>query len=62
MHCPWMTGRDQVPIEALIDELRATLDEREQVIRALASGVAGSYRFERTTWRVVELFEPGSGA
>jgi hypothetical protein len=49
MQCPWMKGRDQVPLDALIDELRATLEEREQVIAAMQAGVTGPYRFGLTT-------------
>jgi hypothetical protein len=55
MNCPWMRGRDKVPIEQLISELRETLHEREQVITAAKSGKPGPYRFERTVWQRFDI-------
>ena len=42
-------------MRALVDELRQTLAEREQVIAAMKSGVPDPYRFERTVWEPVDL-------
>jgi hypothetical protein len=55
MNCPWMRDRDKVPIEQLIDQLRETLEEREQVIAAAKLGVPGPYRFERSVWERFDL-------
>lgn len=54
MGCPWMRGRDHVPLSALVDELCATLDEREQVIAAQKLGLPGPYRFEGSVWQRVD--------
>ena len=53
---PWMQGRGQVPFGNLIQELQATLDEREQVIAMAESGVAGPYGFENSVWKTFEGF------
>jgi hypothetical protein len=53
--CPWMKGRNQVPMGALVDELRSTRDEREQVIGAVKAGKPRPYRFEHTIWEPVDL-------
>lgn len=58
MNSPWMKGRDQVPMHALLEELRQTIAEREQVIAAMKSGLPGPYRFERTVWEPVDLLGP----
>jgi hypothetical protein len=54
---PWMKGRDEVPFQNLIEELQATLSEREQVIATAESGVAGPYVFEKSLWKNVDLLE-----
>ena len=54
---PWMKGRDKVPFQRLIEELQATLNEREQVIEMAGSGVAGPYVFEKSVWKNVDLLE-----
>ena len=53
---PWMKGRDEAPFEKLIEELQATLSEREQVIVMAESGVVGPYVFEKSVWKHVDLF------
>ena len=58
MNSPWMRGRDRVPFEQLIEQLRETLEEREQVIAAAKLGIVGPYRFDRTVW---DRFDPLSG-
>ena len=51
MSCPWMKGRDKVPMAALVQELQETLREREEVVAAIKMGIPGPYRFERTVWK-----------
>jgi hypothetical protein len=58
MNAPWMKGRGNVPLGCLVDHLRETLDEREQVIAAIKLGVAGPYAFERSVW---DVFNPLAG-
>ncbi len=55
---PWMKGRDSVPLNDLIAQLRETLQEREQVIAAIKTGVPGPYKFQRSVW---EKFNPLGG-
>ena len=55
VNAPWMRGRDRVPFDDLIEQMQATLAEREQVIAAAEKGVPGPYTFERSVW---ELFKP----
>lgn len=55
---PWMRGRGHVPLASLVEELRTTLQEREQVIAAMKFGIAGPYRFERSVW---DTFQPLAG-
>jgi hypothetical protein len=65
MSGPWMRGRSHVPLGSLVEELRATLTEREQVIAACKFGINGPYRFERSVWDVLRPFaglDLGSGA
>ena len=57
---PWMKGRGQVPLEQLVEQLRETLDEREQVIAAIKCGIEGPYSFERSVWEVPNFFS-GTG-
>ena len=52
---PWMKGRSAVPFGELIEQLQETLKERDVVIAATESGVAGPYRFERSVWEQVDL-------
>ncbi|NLX96019.1 MAG: hypothetical protein GXY83_07575 [Rhodopirellula sp.] len=52
---PWMKGRSAVPFGELIEQLQETLKERDVVIAATESGVAGPYRFERSVWEHVDL-------
>jgi len=54
---PWMKGRAAVPFESLIEELQATLSEREQVIGMADLGTAGPYAFEKSVWKNVDLLE-----
>jgi hypothetical protein len=54
---PWMRGRSNIPFANLIDELLATLREREQVIAMAESGVAGPYVFGKSSWKSVDLLE-----
>ncbi|CAN5171587.1 hypothetical protein BH10PLA2_BH10PLA2_28740 [soil metagenome] len=51
---PWMTGRNKVPFSELIEQLRATLAEREQVVAAGGRGIPGPYRFEQTVWEKID--------
>lgn len=55
MYGPWMKGRSEVAFDELIVQLQETLKEREMVIAARKSGVAGPYRFERSIWEQVRL-------
>ena len=52
---PWMKGRSEVAFGELIEQLRETLKERETVIAAAKSGIAGPYRFDRSVWEQVDL-------
>ena len=54
---PWMKGRDEVPFQNLIEELQATLSEREQVIAMGESGVVGPYVFDKSVWKNVDLLD-----
>lgn len=54
---PWMNGRHEVPFASLIEELVATLGEREQVIAMAETDVAGPYVFEKSTWKNVDLLD-----
>jgi hypothetical protein len=49
---PVMQGRGAVPVEELVDQLRETLEERDQVIAAAKLGIPGPYRFARSEWKV----------
>ncbi len=55
---PWMKGRRAVAFGELIEQLQETLKEREMVIAAAKSGIAGPYKFQRSVWEQVDLFEP----
>ena len=55
---PWMKGRNEVAFGELIEQLQETLKEREMVIAAVKSGVAGPYEFERSVWEQVDLLGP----
>lgn len=49
-----MKGRGRVPFPDLIDQLRATLAEREQVIAAIKRRIPGPYRFEQSVWEELD--------
>jgi hypothetical protein len=57
----WMKGREQTPLAALVEELRQTLAEREQVIAAMKAGLPGPYRFGQTVWAAVDLLGETGG-
>lgn len=54
---PWMRGRGMVPFLELIEQLRQTLAEREQVIAAAKKGIPGPYNFERSVWAPFDLLD-----
>ena len=58
MNGPWMKGRDQVPFQDLIEQLRETLEEREQVVSMVEEGIPGPYVFKQTVW---DTFDPFRG-
>ncbi|MCY2988694.1 MAG: hypothetical protein NTY19_12610 [Planctomycetota bacterium] len=39
----------------LIEQLRETLAERQQVLAAIRTGRRGPFEFERSLWKVVDL-------
>ena len=53
---PWMQGRGAVWLGELMEQLRATMAERQQVLAAIRTGRRGPFEFERTVWKVVDLF------
>ncbi len=54
LYGPFLHGCLHVPFETLVEELRATLDEREKVIAARQLGIMGPYRFERSEWKACD--------
>ena len=54
---PWMKGRHQVPFQELIEQLRETLEEREQVMAMVQEGIAGPYVFKQTVWDTIDLLQ-----
>jgi len=52
---PWMKGRREVPFQELIEQLRETLEEREQVVAMAQAGIAGPYVFKQTVWDTIDL-------
>lgn len=54
---PWMSGRGRVAFSELVDQLQATLDERERVIAAIMVGIPGPYRFTRSEWKEIDLLK-----
>jgi hypothetical protein len=52
---PWMQGRGEVPLGELIEQLRETLAEREQVMAVVKQGNRGPFAFERSVWKIVDL-------
>ena len=52
---PWMQGRSAVPLGDLVEQLRETLAEREQVLAAVKAGRRGPFEFQRSVWKVVDL-------
>jgi len=57
LNAPTMQGRAQVPLARLIDALRETLRERDEVIAAVKSGIPGPYRFKESVWRTIDLLD-----
>ena len=55
-----MKGRDKVPFAELLEQLQATLAEREKVIAAVKSGIPGPYKFERSVCERVDLLKGGA--
>ena len=53
---PWLQGRGVVLLGELIEQLRETLAERQQVLAAIRMGGRGPFEFERTVWKIVALF------
>ncbi len=51
-----MQGRGEVLLGERIEQIRETLAERQQVLAALQTGRRGPFKFERTVWKVVDLF------
>ncbi len=51
-----MKGRSAVAFGELIEQLQEMLKEREMVIAAAKSGIAGPYKFQRSVWEQVDLF------
>jgi hypothetical protein len=47
---PVVRGRDAVPLNGLIDQLKATVEEREQVVAAMKMGIDGPYGFQDAVW------------
>lgn len=54
-NAPWMQGRSAVPLGELVEQLRQTLAERQQVMAAVKEGVRGPYEFECAVWKTVDL-------
>lgn len=52
---PWMKGRGEVPLGELIEQLRETLAEREQVLTAVEAGQRGPFEFQTSVWKAVDL-------
>jgi hypothetical protein len=52
-----MKGRQEVPFQELIEQLRETLKEREQVVDMVRAGIAGPYVFKQTVWDTIDLLE-----
>ena len=51
---PWMKGRSEVPFQDLIEPLRETLKERQQVIALVQQGASGPYVFAQSVWDTVD--------
>ena len=47
---PVMRGRGAVPLEELMEALKKTVEEQEQVVAAMKMGVDGPYSFAETCW------------
>ena len=45
-----MRGLHEVPLSRLVDELRTTVEEREQMVAGMKMGVEGPYRFGDASW------------
>jgi Spy/CpxP family protein refolding chaperone len=59
---PWMQGRGAVRLGERVKQLRETLAERQQVLAAIRAGRRGPFEFERTVWKVVDLFAGGDSS
>ena len=53
---PWLPGLGAVLLGELIEQLRETLAERQQVLAAIRTGRRGPFESERSVWKVVDLF------
>ena len=53
-----MKGRGEIAFAELIEQLRETLKEREQIIALASEGISGPYVFEQSVW---ETFDPLQG-
>lgn len=47
---PVMRGRDSVPLEDIVEALKKTAEEQEQVVAAMKLGIDGPYAFDETSW------------
>ena len=47
---PVMRGRSSVPLEELVEALKKTVEEQEQVVAAMKMGIDGPYTFDETSW------------
>ena len=47
---PMMRGRNSVPLEELVEAIKKTVEEQEQVVAAMKMGIDGPYTFDDTRW------------
>lgn len=47
---PTLRGRNAVPLDCLVDQLRETVEEWQQVVAAAKLGIPGPYPFKNTRW------------
>ncbi len=47
---PFLRGREAVPLHELVEALKKTAEEQEQVVAALKLSIDGPYTFDDTTW------------
>jgi hypothetical protein len=57
-----MQGRGAVLLGELIEQLRETLAERQQVLAAIRTGRRGPFEFERNIWKVADLLAGGDSS